>query len=178
MAGQGWTCGLPANPANVCTRADMLNAGSNYPPILVTVNVNSDAPASVTNIATVAGGGETNTGNDTASDVTPITINVGTQVSVSVVHQFTDPPSDLITVTNIGGTTIAGPIQVVLNGDALLASEITNATGLRNGKPYFTATLSPLAPGASVTFTVRFIPTSRGFDGNPSFTTTVFSGTF
>ena len=36
------------------------------------MNVDADAPASVINIATVSGGGETNTANDTASDVTAI----------------------------------------------------------------------------------------------------------
>ena len=38
----------------------------------MTVNVASNAPASVTNTATVSGGGETNTANDTASDPTTI----------------------------------------------------------------------------------------------------------
>ena len=50
----------------------MLAAGQSYPPITLTVNVASTAPASVTNTATVSGGGETNTANNTASDVTTI----------------------------------------------------------------------------------------------------------
>jgi hypothetical protein len=52
MAGTGWTCA-----ANSCNRADALASGQSYPSITVTVNVASNAPASVTNVATVTGGG-------------------------------------------------------------------------------------------------------------------------
>ena len=69
MSGTGWTCTLATL---TCTRTDALAAGANYPAIALTVNVAADAPASVTNIATVSGGGETNTANDTAADVTAI----------------------------------------------------------------------------------------------------------
>ena len=63
ISGTGWTCTQPAGP---CTRSDALAAGASYPPLTLTVNVASTAPASVTNTATVSGGGETNTANDTA----------------------------------------------------------------------------------------------------------------
>ena len=73
MAGTGWTCG-PPNAANVCvtTTTTAQLPGYTYPAITVTVNVGLNAPASVTNTATVAGGGETNTANDTAMDQTTI----------------------------------------------------------------------------------------------------------
>src|SRR5581483_9940544 len=70
IAGTGWTCSTP--PTLSCTRTDALSAGSSYPAITLTVNVAANAPASVTNTATVSGGGETNTANDTATDVTTI----------------------------------------------------------------------------------------------------------
>jgi uncharacterized repeat protein (TIGR01451 family) len=70
MSGTGWTCTQPAGP---CTRSDALNANASYPVITLTVNVANNAPSSVTNTATVAGGGEVNTSNDTATD--PTTIN-------------------------------------------------------------------------------------------------------
>ena len=54
------------------TRSNALAAGASYPTLTVVVNVASNAPASVTNTATVAGGGERNTANDTASDATTI----------------------------------------------------------------------------------------------------------
>ncbi len=68
MTGPGWTCTQPAGP---CTRSDPLAPGASYPPITLTVNVADDPPSSVTNIATVVGGGDTG-GGDTSTVVTPI----------------------------------------------------------------------------------------------------------
>jgi uncharacterized repeat protein (TIGR01451 family) len=70
ISGTGWT---PNLSALTCTRSNSLTAGTNYPPITVTVNVATNAPPSVTNIAVVVGGDETNLVNNTASD--PTTIN-------------------------------------------------------------------------------------------------------
>jgi hypothetical protein len=64
MQGAGWTCAGPT-----CVRSDALAPGSSYPAITLTVNVASNAPASVTNTATVAGGGSASA---SASDVTTI----------------------------------------------------------------------------------------------------------
>ncbi len=72
ISGTGWSCTLGTL---TCTRSDVLAASASYPAITVTVNVASDAPGSVTNTATVSGGGETNTANDTASDPTTIIQN-------------------------------------------------------------------------------------------------------
>ncbi len=69
LAGAGWTCALAALR---CSRGDALPAGLKYPDITLTVNVSGSAPGSVVNTAMVGGGGDTNTGNDTASDVTAI----------------------------------------------------------------------------------------------------------
>jgi len=52
MSGNGWACS-----GNVCTRSDVLNPNSSYPPISVTVNVASSAPSQATNQVTVSGGG-------------------------------------------------------------------------------------------------------------------------
>ena len=65
MAGTGWTCTVATA---TCTRSDSLAGFVTYPAITLTVNVSPTAPASVTNAATVSGGGEVNTANDTASD--------------------------------------------------------------------------------------------------------------
>jgi len=67
MAGSNWTCTLGTL---TCTRSDALSASSSYPSITLTVNVATNAPASVTNTATASGGGATNTA--TANDVTTI----------------------------------------------------------------------------------------------------------
>jgi Ca2+-binding RTX toxin-like protein len=70
ISGTGWSCTLGTL---TCTRSDALAASTSYPDITLTVNVASNAPASVTNSAAVSGGGEQNTGNNTAND--PTTIN-------------------------------------------------------------------------------------------------------
>ena len=68
------------------TRSTALAAGSSYAALTLTVNVASNASGSLTNTATVSGGGETNTSNDTASDTVTI-----------------DPPSDLtVSMTDSG----------------------------------------------------------------------------
>ncbi len=71
IAGTGWTCTASSGP---CTRADALGAGASYPAITLTVNVSGSASSSVTNTATVAGGGETNTSNDSVSNVTTVAV--------------------------------------------------------------------------------------------------------
>jgi len=67
--GLNWICTL--SPLG-CTRGDTLFAGTSFEPITITVNVGNNAASSVTNTATVSGGGETDTSNDTASDPTQV----------------------------------------------------------------------------------------------------------
>ncbi len=52
MAGSGWTCNSYA-----CVTSDTIGGGGSYPVITVTVNVDPNAPSSVTNMAVVTGGG-------------------------------------------------------------------------------------------------------------------------
>ena len=106
ISGTGWACVLGTL---TCTRSDALAAGSSYPVITVTVNVSLAAPASVTNSATVSGGGETNAANDTANDLT--TINAAAPPSIRLDKSVNpggtqDPGTDLlytIVYTNTGG---------------------------------------------------------------------------
>ena len=66
-SGSGWTCTIVSASVQ-CQRSDALAVGATYPPITITVNIASNAPASVTNTAEVSGGGEVNAANNTASD--------------------------------------------------------------------------------------------------------------
>jgi hypothetical protein len=56
MNGNNWTCS-----SNSCTRSDALAPGGTYDTITVTVNVSNTAGPSLTNQATVSGGGTTST---------------------------------------------------------------------------------------------------------------------
>jgi hypothetical protein len=67
--GATWNCTLATL---TCTATSPLAAGQSYPAIALTVNVASNAPVSVSNMALVSGGGETNTTNNTATDLTTI----------------------------------------------------------------------------------------------------------
>ncbi len=67
----GWSCSINGQTLT-CTRSDALPGSSSYPAITLTVQVADPAPLTVTNTAVVAGGGEGDTTNNTATDVTTI----------------------------------------------------------------------------------------------------------
>jgi len=69
IAGTGWSCVLATL---TCARSDVLVPGAGYPGIVLSVNVNMDAPPNITNVATVSGGGDSNTGNNSASEVATV----------------------------------------------------------------------------------------------------------
>jgi sugar lactone lactonase YvrE len=76
MSGSGWSCA-----SNTCSRSDVLAAGSGYPAITVVVDVAGDAPASLTNQATVSGGGSFPA---SASGLTGVVCATPNPVSISV----------------------------------------------------------------------------------------------
>ena len=65
ISGNGWTCVLNTL---ACTRSDTLARSSSYPSIVLTVNVPAALTGTVTASATVSGGGDQNTANNTATD--------------------------------------------------------------------------------------------------------------
>ena len=69
MAGAGWTCAAPAQPA--CTRSDALNPGSSYPAITVTVHVSANSPGQLSAQVAVSGGGGSAVGAGDFTIVTP-----------------------------------------------------------------------------------------------------------
>ncbi len=71
ISGTGWACTLSSLK---CTRSGSLNAGESYPPITLTVDVALNAPSSVTNVASVGGGGESNKANNGATDPTTVAL--------------------------------------------------------------------------------------------------------
>ncbi len=82
FGGTGWTGSL--SPLT-CTRTDTVPAGSSFPPITLTVNVASNAPASVTNVVMVSGGGDANLANNIAGDATIINSSGGGVTHTNVV---------------------------------------------------------------------------------------------
>ncbi len=129
-AGDGWSCTLGSTVT--CTRTDVLAAQGSYPPITLTVNVANDAPGTVTNTATVAGGGEKNTGNDTASDSATI-IQTGPDPAITKVHsgKFIQGQTGTytITVTNTGLSATSGMVTVTDTLPTGLTANAASGTG-------------------------------------------------
>jgi uncharacterized repeat protein (TIGR01451 family) len=110
----GWTV-TTSGQTVTATRSDVLGAGRSYSPLTLTVRVASDAPPSITNTATVAGGGEINTANDTASDVTAITQVADLTIAISHSGNFTAGGSAAysVTVNNTGGAPTNTPVTLI-----------------------------------------------------------------
>lgn len=69
--GSGWACGISGQTVT-CNSSAIITAGQSSPPITLLVNI-AAGPRSITNIASVSGGGEINTANNSASDPTTVT---------------------------------------------------------------------------------------------------------
>src|SRR4029077_7135596 len=110
----GWTVATSGQTITA-TRADVLGASSSYPPLIVTVSVANNAPGSVTNTATVAGGGELNSANDSASDPTTITAVADLTISKSHTGNFRQGDAAdtyTLTVSNAGAGPTTGAVTV------------------------------------------------------------------
>ena len=121
ISGTGWTCTLATL---TCTRSDALAGGfASYPPITLTVDVPLGAPGNVTNTATVSGGGEVNTGNDVAQDLTTILPPPNPDLAPFMNHAFNNfvqGQSGIyrIDITNVGTAVTSSSVTV---SDALPA---------------------------------------------------------
>jgi uncharacterized repeat protein (TIGR01451 family) len=159
ISGGGWTTTLSTLTA---TRSDALANGASYPPITVTVNVANNAAASVVNTATVSGGGETNTTNDTASDTTTITQlpdltvvsahsgnfvqgQIGATYTLTATNTGYAATNGMVTVTDVVPTGLTATAAsgsgwtTTLNGNTLTA---TRSDSLANGGSYPSITLT------------------------------------
>lgn len=139
LSGTGWTCTLATRS---CSRSDVLPAASNYPSITVTVSVSGSAPLSVSNIATVSGGGEIYTGDDQATDPTTILAS-GPDLTIAKSHTGNFIPGQsgavyTITVRNIGASATTGSVAVTDTLPSGLTATAITGTG-------WSCTLVPLA---------------------------------
>src|SRR5439155_1096679 len=81
--GTGWACTM--SPLG-CNRGDALATGASYPAIVVTVNVASSAGSPLVNTATVSGGGDASSGNNTANDSTIVSPPAAPDLVLSKTH--------------------------------------------------------------------------------------------
>ncbi|HTX37548.1 MAG TPA: DUF4214 domain-containing protein [Bryobacteraceae bacterium] len=162
LSGSGWTCA-----ANSCTTAGALLPGASYPAITVTVNVASNAPAQVTNQASVSGGGSA---SESASDATTIaaatcSFTLGststslTQIGTASAGGFAPENPLTVGITPVAGASCSASYTVsssapwlsaTTNGASFTYTALSNA---HSGPQTGTLTITN-AHGGSATFTV------------------------
>jgi hypothetical protein len=147
ITGTGWTCSVATL---ACTRGDALSAGSSFPAITVTVNVASNAAASVTNTAMVSGGGELNVVNDAVTDVTTVTQPPDFMLSLT-----------LTTITVKAGQQASYALTVTPQNGAFANPIVFSATGLP-AKTSFVFTPPSVTPGANPATSTLVVSTSAG----------------
>jgi uncharacterized repeat protein (TIGR01451 family) len=129
LTGTGWTCVLATVS---CSRSDVLGVGLSYQQITLTVTVAANAPALVTNTATVSGGGETNLANDVANDPTTITQFADLTVTVAHAGNFVQGQvgaTYTLTVNNIGNAATTAAVSVSDTIPAGLTATAISGTG-------------------------------------------------
>src|SRR5260370_29095224 len=94
-----------------------MSSTASYPAITLTVNDAGNAAPSVTNVVAVSGGGETNTGNDSASDATTVSAALTPDLTITKTHSgnFTQSQTGAaytITVTNSRSGPTSGTVTV------------------------------------------------------------------
>jgi len=111
-SGTGWNCTVAATVS--CTRSDSLAAGGSYPNVTLTVAIATNAPASVTNSATISGGGVLNPA--TGSDTAPVAPAAAPAWTITKTHTGSFPAGGTgtytITVTNSGNAATSGTATV------------------------------------------------------------------
>jgi hypothetical protein len=163
ISGDGWTTNLDTL---TCTRSDALPAGQEYPFITVTVNVATNAPNNVTNTASVSGGGEVNTENDTFSDPTVILTSGGTANAATLFGW--DVSSLLGGVNNYGpspypATTVAHNLSVTGLTRGLGVGTSNSGAQRGWGGNAFTATSTTAAIAANQIVTFGAVETNAGY---------------
>jgi uncharacterized repeat protein (TIGR01451 family) len=149
MSGSGWTF----NPTNsTVTRADALAAGTNFPPISVAVAVASNAASLLTNTVAVSGGGDANSGNNSATAAASVLSGPDLAISKtpSSVFQQGQAGSFTLTVSNTGGTATIGAITVTEHPPTGMTVASMSGDGWTFDAQSLSATRSnSLAPGTS-----------------------------
>jgi hypothetical protein len=129
-----------------------------------TVGGNPNTTSGVTTTQTPAAGAASNTATLTVT-ASSQPIDVSSQVKVTtsglVFSRATGTFNGTLTITNIGTTAIAAPLQSVFT-NLIAGATLVSRTGIvpygpYAGAPYMTVPgVAPLAPGASVTISVKF----------------------
>jgi uncharacterized repeat protein (TIGR01451 family) len=129
ISSNAWACSGSTSTVMTCTRSSALAAGASST-ITLTVNVASDAQ-SVTNTASVSGGGETNTANDTASDPTTViaTPKVTNATSTTANGAYRVGATVPVTVEFSEAVVVTGTPQLALNSGLGVRANYSSGSG-------------------------------------------------
>lgn len=130
----GWTVSFSGQTVTA-TRSNVLPNGANYPVLTITVSVANNIAPTVINTVTVAGGGEVNTANNTATDPTTSIPVADLTISKGHIGSFRQGDAAAIytfTVSNIGPGATVGTVTVTDTLPAGLAPTAAN-NGIING---------------------------------------------
>jgi large repetitive protein len=124
LSGPGWICNVGTL---ACTRADVLAVNGTYPPITVTVDVSSTAPASLTNSAAVACAceGASKATNNTAADPTTISPRPDLTIAKTAVGSFVRGQSAQYLVTVTAAATAGATFGTVVTMTDTLPTGLT-----------------------------------------------------
>jgi uncharacterized repeat protein (TIGR01451 family) len=149
ITGRGWNCTVSTA---VCTRSDGLPGGAAYPVITLTVSVSGVAPASLTNTATVSGGGDSSPGNDTATDVTVIDVTAAdfsiATSTPAVTIAAGMPATFTFTMAPLNNVPFSTPVSMTVTGGPANSSFIFEPASV--------------TPGMSATITTLVVKTTAG----------------
>ena len=170
-AGTGWTCALNAQ-AVTCTSVQSLAAGASAPPITVTVRADPGVAASVTNTASVSGGGDTGCPADTARCSASVTTAVALP-QLALTKTVAPTPlvpggqaSFTLQVRNAGAAASLGTVTLTDTLPAGLVPTAASGTGWActvSGQDVSCTTAAPLAAQADappVVITADVLPTA------------------
>ncbi|MCC6931569.1 MAG: DUF11 domain-containing protein [Gemmatimonadaceae bacterium] len=180
-AGAGWSCTVVAQTVS-CTHPGPVANGASLPAVTLSVNVAANAAANLTNTATTSGGGETNTGNNSASDPTaiadpPIDLAIAKSSSPATFSVGSNATYTL-NVSNVSSYATTGVITVTDVLPAGLTYVSANGTGWSCAFAAGTLTCTapgPLAGGSSLNAITLTVAVGAG--AAPSVANTATVGT-
>ena len=154
-SGAGWACSVVAGTVT-CTRPDALPAGQPYPPITVNATVADPAPATVINTATVAGGGDIDDSNNSATDAGGATAQA--DLTIAKVADVASAPARgevtfTLDVANRGPSTATAVEVTDTLAPNFEAIEVTSSRG--SCTDAVVCALGALTRGQTATITIR-----------------------
>jgi uncharacterized repeat protein (TIGR01451 family) len=161
----GWTCSIAGQVVS-CTRNDALAATLSYPSINITVNVSQTAANSVTNTATVSGGGgNLLTSNDSASDPTTIVSSADLSLTKTVNNSAPTINANVtftVTLSNAGATNATGVAAKDQLPAGLSFVSATPSAGTSYNSTSGVWTVGAMSSGASATLQIVAKVTASG----------------